>query len=153
MSKPTIYLGGDHAAFELKKKIVAYLKAQGYTVRDFGPHKYNPDDDYPDFVIPAARAVVKHKGSFGIVLGGSGFGECIAANKVRDVRAVAPWDVAGAKLSRLHNNTNVLCLGGRATAKNFAIVKKILNVWLTTPFSNAPRHVRRLKKITKLERA
>ena len=149
--KPTIYLGGDHAAFELKKKIAAYLKTRGYTVRDFGPHKYDPDDDYPDFVIPAARAVAKHKGARGIVLGGWASGECIAANKVRGVRAASPWDVAGAKLSRLHTNTNVLCLGGRTLGKTFQLVKKILNTWLTTPFSNAPRHVRRLKKIARIE--
>lgn len=150
--KPTIYLGGDHAAFELKNKIVAYLKTRGYIVRDFGPHEYNPDDDYPDFVIPAARAVAKHKGSLGITVCGTGTGECIAVNKVKGIRAALVYDLYTARMSRKDNNANVLCLGGRTTGKNFTLVKKILNTWLTTPFSNAPRHVRRLKKVSKLER-
>lgn len=152
MSK-VIYIGGDHAAFELKEKIVTYLKKRGYRVRDFGPHRYDPDDDYPDFVIPAARAVAKHKSSRGIVLGGSGIGECIAANKVKGVRAALVFDLYTARMSREHNDTNVLCLGARTTpTKNFARLKKILDIWLATPFSGEPRHVRRLKKITRYER-
>lgn len=150
--KPTIYLGGDHAAFELKEKIVAYLKTRGYTVRDFGPHQYDPDDDYPDFVIPAARAVAKHKNAFGITVCGSGIGECIAVNKIKSIRAALVYDLYTARMSRKDNNANILCLGGRTTGKNFALIKKILATWLTTPFSNAPRHVRRLKKIDKIER-
>lgn len=150
--KPTIYLGGDHAAFELKQNIAAYLKTRGYTVRDFGPYEFNPDDDYPDFVIPAARTVAKHKGSLGIVLGGSGIGECIAVNKVKGIRASLVYDLYTAIMSRKDNNANILCLGGRTTGKNFTLVKKILNIWLTTPFSNAPRHLRRLKKIAKIEK-
>lgn len=149
--KSAIYLGGDHAAFELKKKIVAYLKMRGYTVRDFGPHEFNPDDDYPDFVIPAARAVATHKGSRGIVLGGSGIGEAIAANKVKGVRAALVYDLYTAKMSREHNDANVISLGSRTTGKNFTLVKKILNAWLANPFSNAARHIRRLKKIAKYE--
>lgn len=151
MSK-VIYIGGDHAALELKKKIAAYLKARGYTVRDFGPHKYDPDDDYPDFVIPTALAVAKHKGSYGIALGGSGIGECIAANKVKKVRAALVFDLYTARMSRKHNDANVLCLGARTTpTKNFARLKKILAAWLTTPFSGSPRHIRRLKKIAQYE--
>mgnify|MGYP001596962600 FL=1 len=86
----------------------------------------------------------------GIVLGGSGIGETITANKVRGIRAALVYDLYTAKMSRKDNNANILCLGGRTTGKNFTLVKKILNTWLTTPFSNAPRHVRRLKKIDKI---
>ncbi|MBI2552091.1 RpiB/LacA/LacB family sugar-phosphate isomerase [Candidatus Uhrbacteria bacterium] len=171
--KPTIYLGGDHAAFELKEKITAYLKTRGYIVRDFGPHTYDPDDDYPDFVIPMAKAVGRagpllnpplKKGRKkvevrGMALGGSGIGECIAANKVKGVRAVRAWDKVSAKMSRWHNDTNVLCLGGGKTMDKtqnvgltFAQAKPIIDTWLTTPFSNAPRHVRRLKKISRIDK-
>ena len=157
MSKPTIYLGGDHAAFELKKKIVAYLQGKGYTIKDFGPHKYNPDDDYPDFVIPAARAVARNKNSLGIAVCGTGDGACIVANKVKGIRAVFSNTADIAYSSRHHNNANVLCLGGgktkdpttRGLGVSFALAKKILDIWLTTPFSKAPRHIRRLKKISR----
>lgn len=88
----------------------------------------------------------------GIVLGGSGIGECIAANKVRGVRAALVYDLYTAAMSREHNDSNVLCLGARTTGKNFALVKKILDLWLKTPFSGAPRHRRRLKKINRLQR-
>lgn len=156
--KPTIYIGGDHAAFELKRQIVAYLKKRGYTVRDFGPHRYDPDDDYPDFIIPMAKAVAHNKNARGIALGGSGIGECIAANKVKGVRAVRAWDKVSAKMSRRHNDTNVLCLGGGKTVDrtqnvglSFAQAKPIIDTWLATPFSGSPRHVRRLGKIAKID--
>ncbi|OGL76564.1 hypothetical protein A3F52_03025 [Candidatus Uhrbacteria bacterium RIFCSPHIGHO2_12_FULL_47_11] len=184
MARPTIYLAGDHAAFELKKQIVAYLKKRGYKVRDFGPHEYNPEDDYPDFIIPMAKAVAKahphlnppplrrrnsnalplpvweRVGVRGIALGGSGIGECIVANKVKGVRAVRAWDKVSAKMSRWHNDTNVLCFGGGKTkdpaardlALTFAQAKPIIDIWLATPFSGEPRHVRRLKKIARIEK-
>ena len=158
--KPLIYIAGDHAAFELKKQIVTYLKSRGYKVKDLGPHRYDPEDDYPDFIIPAARAVAHYKGSRGIALCGSGIGECIAANKVKGVRAVRAWDKVSARGSRWHNDTNVLCLGGGKTKDpkvkslglTFAQAKPIIDTWLTTPFSGEPRHLRRLKKIAKTER-
>lgn len=170
----TIYIAGDHAAFELKEKIIAYLKKQGYTVKDFGPHKYDPNDDYPDFIIPMAKAVAAAPRSRtsaagatrsptssaaatsmrGIALGGSGIGECIAANKVNGIRAVLAWNKISAKMSRWHNDTNVLCLGGGQTVDKtqnvgltFAQAKPIINTWLATPFSGEARHIRRLKKI------
>ncbi len=152
MNKPTIYLGGDHAAFELKGKIAEYLKERGYAVRDFGPDTYNPDDDYPDFVIPAAQAVAKHKRALGITVCGSGIGECIAVNKIKGIRAALVYDLYTARMSRKDNNANILCLGGRTTGKNFALTKKILDTWLSTPFSNEARHVRRLEKIAKIEK-
>lgn len=150
----TIYIAGDHAAFELKEKIIAYLKKQGCEVKDFGPHKYNPDDDYPDFIIPMAKAVAAAKNIRGLALGGSGIGECIAANKIKGIRAVLAWNKISAKMSRRHNDTNVLCLGGGQTVDKtqnvgltFAQAKPIINTWLTTPFSGEARHIRRLKKI------
>lgn len=151
--QPTIYIAGDHAALEMKKKIVAYLKKKGYTVKDFGPHRYDPDDDYPDFIIPMARAVGRSKDGRGIALGGSGIGECIAANKVRGVRAALVFDLYTARMSREHNDANILCLGARtASTKNLTRVKKILDTWLITPFSGEKRHVRRLKKIQKFDK-
>ncbi|MBI4135859.1 RpiB/LacA/LacB family sugar-phosphate isomerase [Candidatus Uhrbacteria bacterium] len=154
-----IYLAGDHAAFELKKKIAAYLKARGYTVRDFGPYAYDPEDDYPDFIIPAVKAVARDKKSLGIAVCGSGDGACIAANKVRGARAVQVWDTKTAHSSRWHNNANVLCLPGgktkdvktRGVSFPFQKITLILEVWLSTPFSGAPRHQRRLAKIKKFE--
>lgn len=158
-SKTIIFLGGDHAAFELKEKIKKYLGELDYQIKDFGTHQYDPDDDYPDFVVPAAKAVAKNKESRGLVLGGSGIGECIAANKIKGVRAVRAWNMVSAKMSRWHNNANVLCLGGGQTVDKtqnvgltFAQAKSIIDIWLNTPFSNEPRHVRRLKKITYYEK-
>lgn len=157
MSK-LIFIASDHAAFDLKEQIKKYLAQLGYQVKDFGAYSYNPEDDYPDFIFPAAQAVARHKGSRGIALGGSGIGECIVANKVKGVRAVRAWNELSAKMSRLHNDANVLCLGGGKTkdktahslALTFAQVKAILNTWLKTPFSNEPRHIRRLKKFDKI---
>ena len=159
MSK-VIYLGADHAGFELKQKIAAYLKTRGYAVRDLGPHTHNPDDDYPDFTIPVAQAVAKHKKALGIALGGSGIGECIAANKVRGARAVRAWNIQSAKMSRWHNDANVLCFGagktvdkaGHGIGLSLAQAKPIINIFLATPFSGAPRHLRRLKKIADYEK-
>ncbi len=142
-----IYIAADHAAFEMKQRIKDFLEASGYTVRDFGPSRFDPADDYPDFIIPAAQAVAKDKKSLGIMLGGTGIGECIAANKVKGIRAAACYDTYTAKMSREHNNANILCFGGRTVTKNWTLTRRILKTWLTTPFSNEKRHVRRLKKI------
>lgn len=147
---PIVYIAGDHAAFELKEKIKKYLLELSYQIKDFGPHQYNPTDDYPDFIIPASKAVAKNKNSLGIMLGGTGIGECIAANKIKGVRAALCYDAYTAKMSREHNNANVLCLGARTITKNFPLAKKIIKTWLATPFSKEKRHVRRLKKIERL---
>ncbi len=159
MQKPLIYIAGDHAGFETKKKIIAYLKKRGYQVKDFGPYIYDSQDDYPDFIIPAAKAVARDKKSLGIAVCGSGDGACIAANKVKGVRAVQVWSIETAHSSRWHNNANMLCLpGGQTIDKkthgvsfSFVQLKNILKTWLATPFSNEPRHVRRLKKISQYE--
>ncbi|HSD12329.1 MAG TPA: RpiB/LacA/LacB family sugar-phosphate isomerase, partial [Patescibacteria group bacterium] len=108
---------------------------------------------YPDFIFPAAAAVARSGGSaMGIVFGGSGIGECIAANKVRGVRAALVYDRYTARMSREHNDANVLCLGGRTVTKDAALAKRLVKIWLETPFSKDARHVRRLKKIAAYER-
>lgn len=152
MPKERIFIGGDHAAFALKGRIVRYLLAKKFVVKDFGPHKLNPADDYPDFIAPVAKTVAKTKGSRGIALGGTGIGECMVANKFRGVRAALVFDAATARLSREHNDANVLCLGGRTVTKNWNLTKKILDIWLGTPASKAARHRRRLAKIMRLEK-
>lgn len=146
----TIFLGTDHAGYKLKEKVKAYLLEKKYAVKDFGAFSEKPSD-YPDFIIPAAKAAAKNRNSRAIVFGGSGIGECVAANKVKGVRAALCYDAYTALMSREHNDTNVLCLGGRTKTKNWNLAKKILNIWLGTKFSGEARHVRRLKKINKLE--
>ncbi|MBI2099499.1 ribose 5-phosphate isomerase B [Candidatus Uhrbacteria bacterium] len=145
-----IYLGSDHAGYKLKEKVKAYLLKRGFGVKDFGADSEAPVD-YPDFIIPAAKAAAKNKKARAIVFGGTGLGECVAANKVRGARATSCYDAYTAKMSREHNDANVLCLGGRTATKNWNLAKKILDIWLKTKFSGEARHVRRLKKIAKAE--
>jgi ribose 5-phosphate isomerase B len=150
-TKPLVCLGTDHAGLKLKSAIKDELVRLGYHVHDFGTFSPEPSD-YPDYVIPAAEAVAASKGkAVGIVFGGSGIGECIAANKVRGVRAALVYDRYGAKMSREHNDANVLCLGGRTATKDAKLAKRLVRLWLETPFSGDKRHVRRLKKITRHE--
>lgn len=150
--KPTIHLGTDHAGLALKEALKLRLVRLGYHVHDHGAFDATPSD-YPDFIIPAAAAVAKSKGSaVGIVFGGSGIGECIAANKVRGIRAALVYDRYTARMSREHNDANVICLGGRTAAKDPASAWRLVKTWLATPFSAEARHVRRLKKIAAYER-
>ena len=149
--KTIVFLGTDHAGFALKEAIKAYLKKLGYDVRDMGAADDAPSD-YPDFILPAAMSVAAARGkAVGIVFGGSGIGESIAANKVRGIRAALAYDLYTAKMSRQHNDANVLCLGGRTVTKKLALAKKIVKTWIETPFSDEDRHVRRLKKIARYE--
>ena len=108
-----IHIGSDHAGLEFKNVIVKHLEGKGHTVIDHGPHVYDALDDYPVFCIPCAEAVASDVGSLGIVLGGSGNGEQMAANKVKGVRAALVWNLETAKLAREHNNANVIAIGGR----------------------------------------
>lgn len=149
--KPLVCLGTDHAGLKLKVVIKDELVRLGYHVHDLGT--FSPESsDYPDFVVPAAEAVAAAKGkTVGIVFGGSGIGECIAANKVKGVRAALVHDRYGAKMSREHNDANVLCLGGRTVTKDAKLAKRLVRLWLETPFSGDKRHVRRLKKISRYE--
>jgi len=144
-----IHIGSDHAGLELKAALVEYLQGKGHEVKDHGPHEYDALDDYPDFCIPAAKATVKDKGSLGIVLGGSGNGEQIAANKVKGVRAALAWSVETARLAKEHNDANVVGIGGRMHTIDEC--KAIIDAFIETPFSQDERHIRRIKKISKYE--
>ena len=144
-----IHIGSDHAGLEFKAKIIAHLQSQGHQVTDHGPHSFDPLDDYPEFCIPAALATAKDPGSFGIVLGGSGNGEQMAANKVKGVRAALVWSVEIAKLAREHNDANVISLGGRMHDEKLCL--ELVDTFLTTPFSNDERHIRRIGLISKYE--
>ena len=139
-----IYIAGDHAGFKLKEKLKPWLEGKGHTVIDMGPFKLNPKDDYPDFVIPLAKKVSKDQKSRGIIMAGSGQGEVIATNRVKGARAALFYggNVKILKLSREHNNSNILSLGARFLKENE--IKKAITVWLAAPFSNAARHKRRL---------
>ncbi|MBI4457650.1 RpiB/LacA/LacB family sugar-phosphate isomerase [Candidatus Uhrbacteria bacterium] len=149
--KKTVFLGTDHAGFALKEAIKAFLEKLGYEIRDMGAIDDAPSD-YPDFILPTAMSVAASKGrAVGIVFGGSGIGECIAANKVHGIRAALAYDLYTAEMSRLHNDANVLCLGGRTATKNQALAKKIVKTWLETAFTKEVRHVRRLAKIARYE--
>jgi len=145
----TIALGSDHAGFGLKEKVKAHLLAQGHQVSDFGTDS-DVSCDYPDYVIPAAESVVKGQADLGIVFGGSGNGEAIAANKVKGVRCSLCWSLETAELARLHNNANVIAMGGRVTDGDLAL--KIVDTWLATEFEGG-RHQGRLDKIAKYEQA
>jgi len=144
-----IHIGSDHAGLELKAALVSYLQEKGHDVKDHGPHEYDAVDDYPDFCIPAAVATVADPSSLGIVLGGSGNGEQMAANKVKGVRAALAWSIETAKLGKEHNNANVVAIGGRM--HSIAECKAIIDAFIETPFSNDERHIRRINLISKYE--
>ncbi len=141
-----IVLATDHAGFDLKNYVKDHLTKTGYQVEDFGAYEYNSADDYPDFILPAARVVGSSKNTFGIIFGGSGQGEAMAANRVKGVRAVVYYD--GPKkiveLSRKHNDANILSLGARFISKEKAI--EVIELWLKTPFEGE-RHLKRIKKL------
>ena len=121
MTSVRVHLGCDHAGFDLKQQIAEHLRGLGHDVVDHGAHEYQPDDDYPPFCLRAALAVVDDAGSLCIVIGGSGNGEQIAANKVKGVRAVLGWSIETAKLSRQHGDANVLSIGARMHAADEAL--------------------------------
>lgn len=146
-----VYLGSDHAGFELKVALRARLTAAGQQVTDCGPAEYDASDDYPPYCIGTAQRVVAEPGSLGIVLGGSGNGEQIAANKVRGVRAALGYNVETATLARQHNDANVLGLGARMHTQDEAFA--IVDAFLNTPFSQDRRHARRIAMLTEFERS
>ncbi|MEY3736486.1 MAG: hypothetical protein RLZZ251_202 [Actinomycetota bacterium] len=145
-----IHIGSDHAGLEFKNRIIIHLKTQGHDVVDHGPHSFDPLDDYPVFCIPAAEAVAQDPGSFGIVLGGSGNGEQMAANKVKGIRAALVWSVETAQLARQHNDANVISLGGRMHDEDFCLL--LVDTFLATAFSGDERHVRRIGMISRYEK-
>jgi ribose 5-phosphate isomerase B len=140
-----VHIGSDHAGFELKAHLSERLREQGYEVVDHGPVEFDPVDDYPPYVLRAAQAVVNDAGSLGVVVGGSGNGEQIAANKVRGVRAALAWNDDTAGLARGHNDANVVSIGARMHTPDEAT--RLVERFLTTPFSGDERHVRRIQMI------
>jgi len=144
-----IHIGSDHAGLDFKNRIVSHLSAQGHDVVDHGPHTFDALDDYPVFCIPAAIATAAEPGSIGIVLGGSGNGEQMAANKVKGIRAALVWNEATAIAAREHNDANVIAIGGRMHTEEVALA--LVDLFLATPFTNDPRHVRRIAFISKFE--
>jgi ribose 5-phosphate isomerase B len=146
-----VYLGADHAGYELKVHLANHLAKQGYDVVDVGPHVFDPDDDYPTFCLHAGARVVADAGSLGVVIGGSGNGEQIAANKVEGVRAALAWSVEVARLSRQHNDANVVGIGARQHTLDEATA--IVEAFLTTQFSQDERHARRISQVAAYERS
>ena len=148
-----IYIGTDHAGFELKEKLKMFLESLGCEVEDKGAYEFNESDDYPDFVYPVVKAVAEDRDrgldSRGIVIGGSGQGEAIVANKVKGIRAAVVYDEYSAKMSREHNDANIISLGNRTLSIDKA--KDLVKLWLETPFSNEERHKRRIEKIKEIE--
>jgi len=137
-----VHLGADHAGFKLKTHLIAWLTEHGYEPVDHGAHEYDAEDDYPPFCVAAAQAVADEPGSLGIVIGGSGNGEQIAANKVKGIRCALTWSVETAQLARQHNNAQVMGIGARMHSVEEA--EQIVEAFLTTQWSQADRHQRRI---------
>jgi ribose 5-phosphate isomerase B len=145
-----VHIGSDHAGFEAKEFLVAALTEKGHDVIDHGPHSYNAQDDYPPYCLATGAAVVSDPGSIGIVLGGSGNGEQMAANKVDGVRAALVWSEAIARLAREHNDANVMAIGARIHEP--AEVLAFVDAFVHTPFSGDERHIRRIDQLATYER-
>ena len=144
-----LHIGSDHAGFEIKQFLVAALTERGHEVIDHGPTEYDALDDYPPFCLATGAGVASDPGSLGIVLGGSGNGEQMAANKVDGVRAALVWSQEIAQLAREHNDANVVAVGGRQHTVEEAT--ELIEAFLAEPFSNDERHVRRIGKIAAYE--
>tara|TARA_B000000477_G_scaffold13570_1_gene11601 strand:- start:797 stop:1237 length:441 start_codon:yes stop_codon:yes gene_type:complete len=141
----TIVLATDHAGFELKEHVKRFLTKKGYDIKDFGALEYDALDDYPDFILPAAKYISEHK-LIGIIFGGSGQGEAMAANRIKGIRAAVfyngPDEIV--ELSRLHNNSNILSIGARFVSNQE--VEKVIELWLSTDFEEG-RHEKRINKL------
>lgn len=146
-----IHVAADHAGYELKEALVEHLSDAGHDVVDHGAHAYDPQDDYPSFCLAAGQAVVAEPGSLGVVIGGSGNGEQIAANKVPGVRAALAWNSATAELARAHNDANVVAVGARQHTLEEAL--ELVDRFVGEPFSGDPRHQRRIDEIAAFERS
>ena len=144
-----VHIGGDHAAYDLKVELVRHLLESGHDVVDHGPDSYDPEDDYPVAVLRAAMGVRSDEGSLGVVLGGSGNGEQIAANKVEGIRCALAWTVETARLARQHNDAQVVSVGGRMVSVEDATA--IVDTFLSTAFSGEDRHRRRLDMVARYE--
>jgi ribose 5-phosphate isomerase B len=144
-----VYLGSDHAGFELKGVLIAHLNGAGHDTVDCGAKIFDAQDDYPPFCIDTAQRVVSDPGSLGVVIGGSGNGEQIAANKVVGARAALAYNLETAQLARQHNDANVVGIGARMHSDDDAIA--IVDAFVNTPFSQDPRHIRRIDLVTAYE--
>ena len=144
-----VFLGSDHAGHELKSRLIEWLTASGHEPVDCGPADYVPGDDYPPYVLRAAARTAAEPGTFGIVIGGSGNGEVIAANKVRDIRAALVWSEETAVLAREHNDANVISIGARM--HDVATAQRFVELFLATPYSKEERHTRRIDMIGQYE--
>lgn len=144
-----VHIGGDHAAFDLKVHLVQHLLEQGYDVVDHGPEVFDADDDYPVAVLRAATGVRADEGSLGVVLGGSGNGEQMSANKVLGIRAALAWNIETAQLARMHNDAQVVSIGARQHSLDQAAA--IVDAFLAAEFTREDRHLRRLAMIARYE--
>jgi ribose 5-phosphate isomerase B len=145
-----IHLGSDHAGFEVKNQVAEQLRESGHEVVDHGPFTYDEEDDYPVFCLRAAEAVAHDDGSLGVVLGGSGNGEQISANKVQGIRAALAWTDDTARLARQHNDATVISVGVRMHP--MADIVRFVEIFLATPFSGDHRHARRIAMLTRYEK-
>lgn len=144
-----IHVACDHAAFELKEALVSHLQEKGLEVIDHGSKEYDAEDDYPNTCIPCAEAVLADKGSLGVVLGGSGNGEQMAANCVKGIRAALAWSLETAKLARMHNNAQIVAVGARMHEIPEALA--IIDAFIAEPFTGEQRHQRRIDLMAKYE--
>ncbi len=145
-----IYLATDHGGYELKEVLKDWLKENGYEVEDMGAKSFDPNDDYPDFIVPLAKQIAQESDSLGIISGRSGNGEAIAANKIKGVRAAVCINEEMARKAKEHNNANILSLGADYMGVDEA--KNTVKAFLETPFTIEERHVRRLKKIEEISK-
>jgi ribose 5-phosphate isomerase B len=144
-----VHLGSDHAGYELKARLVTWLEGQDHDVVDHGPHVYDPTDDYPTFCLRTAEATAADPASLGVVIGGSGNGEQMAANKVKGVRAALAWSDETASLARRHNDANVVAIGARMHTMDQVV--RMVEVFLATPYSQDDRHARRIAMLRHYE--
>ena len=147
--KEMIYIASDHAGFELKEQMKEFLVKEGYQFEDLGPYRYEPNDDYPDYALKVCKKILKTK-SKGILICGTGQGMDRAANKIPGIYAEVCWNENTAKHAKEHSNANLFCFGGRVVKPGLA--KKMIKIWLETPFTPRKRHLRRINKIKTIEK-
>ena len=145
----TVYVGADHAGFDLKESLKSHLEHKGYVVEDLGAHELVPGDDYPEYAAAVAKAVRNHAGSLGILACGNAEGVCIVANKFDGIRAGVGYSIEAASTMRNDDNANIICLPGRTPTQDEPL--KIADTFLTIPFSGAERHARRLSQVRDIE--
>lgn len=151
MQKPSaLYIGSDHAGFKLKEEVKKYLEFLGYSFVDVGAKAFNEKDDYPEFSQAVAEKVAADPHTKGILICGNGVGVCMAANKIKGIRAGIGYNTSVAKTMRAEDDANVLCLAGRVLSTEFA--RAIVRLWLETAFSGEERHLRRLKQVAAIEK-